>query len=359
MIDDMSRCAAHGRPSRSRRASLLAAGFALLSACSSSVETPRADAPTSDSAASTTVAAVSTTSSTDVPSTSTTMTSTTTTSTTSTTITSTSTTSTTTTMPSAPTDEPVVVYAGTPESAAWQRLGLWNGTEWVDLEDDAAFDDPSTIDRASVTGVDLPGVSTDVPFTLSDYACVDSFLHVGIDPDIVLPPSPLGWGYGGLAVRADWPLQPRPVTAVGIEADVYQDVGERLLEGRADIDPSDGDVVQVLRADLDGDGTEEVLVSFRYLSAPDFGEVGDFSIVYIRHIVAGSVDDRIVYEYLVPFSPDFPSPGRGSVAAVADLNGDGVMEVAIGGSYWETQVIEVYEWRDGSLERVLGGACGV
>lgn len=347
----------------------LAAGLSMVAACSSSAESPIA-APTTgtEPIAVTTAVPPSTgpttspTTATVAPATTTTMTSP-PTSTPDSTAPATTTTATTAPLPTTtaapePTDDTVLVYAGGSGGGTWQRLGAWDGTTWVDLDDDATFD-PGVIDRVSVASVDLPGAVAGVDATMSDYACVDAPLHVGIVPDVDLPESPLGWGYNGVAVRADWPLQPRPVSAVGLGADVYQTVGEELLAGRPGIDPADGDVVQVLRVDLDGDGTEEVLVSFRYLSAPDFGALGDFSIVYVRHVRAGGVEDEIVYEYLVPESPDFPAPGRGSVVAVADLNGDGRMEVAISGSYWETQVIEVFELRDGSLSRILTGGCGV
>lgn len=267
------------------------------------------------------------------------------------------TTMTTTTVP-APSDGYALVYAGSGETFAWQRIGAWDGTQWVDLDPDAVSP-AADIATVSVASVDLPTVVADVAYRNPDYACVDAPLHTGLLPEVVLPESPLGYGYQGVAVTADWSLQPRPVAAVGLDAAVYQEVGESLLADRAGIDPADGDVVQVIRVDLDGDGTEEVLVSFRYLSASQFGETGDFSIVYARFVQPdGSIHDRIVWEHVVPDSPTFPAVGRASVAAVADLNGDGVMEVAIRSVFWEFTGIEIYEMNGTALVPIMSAGCG-
>ncbi|MEM9746205.1 MAG: hypothetical protein AAF945_05885, partial [Actinomycetota bacterium] len=86
--------------------------------------------------------------------------------------------------------------------------------------------------------------------------------------------------------------------------------------------------------------------------------------VYVRVPAAdGSVDDRLVSWY-VSQDPEamespFPTPGRTTVAAVADLNGDGVMEVALRDLFWEYGGISVYAFTDGRLERVMSGGCGV
>ena len=265
---------------------------------------------------------------------------------------------TTTTVP-ALSDGYALVYAGSGEAFAWQRVGAWDRSQWVDLDPDAVSP-AADIATVSVASVDLPTVAADVAYSNPDYVCVDAPLHTGLLPEVVLPESPLGYGYQAVAVTADWSLQPRPVTAVGLDAAVYQEVGESLLADRAGIDPADGDVVQVIRVDLDGDGTEEVLVSFRHLSASQFGETGDFSIVYARFVQPdGSVDDRIVWEHVVPDSPTSPAVGRASVAAVADLNGDGVMEVAIRSVFWEFAGIEIYEMNETGLVPIMSGGCGV
>jgi hypothetical protein len=56
---------------------------------------------------------------------------------------------------------------------------------------------------------------------------------------------------------------------------------------------------------------------------------------------------------------DAPSPDRSRVIAIADLNGDGTMEVAIGSVYWESAGVSVYEFAGGALHEVMSSGCGV
>jgi hypothetical protein len=45
--------------------------------------------------------------------------------------------------------------------------------------------------------------------------------------------------------------------------------------------------------------------------------------------------------------------------AIADLNGDGTMEVAIGSVYWESSGVSIYEFDGGALHAVMSSGCGV
>lgn len=255
-------------------------------------------------------------------------------------------------------DGAVLIHAGSDDSGAWQRIGAWDGSGWADLADDAQGPAVS-FDSVSVASVDLAASASDIAFSTSEYECVESPLHTGLLPHVTLPEPLLDDGYQAVAVAANWRLQPRSVTQVGLDAEVYQEVGESLLAGRPGVDPSNGDVVQVVRADLDGDGLEEVLVAFRDVSEPNFGAPGDFSIVYARFPRSdGTVDDLIVSEHLAEEVLSGPPFGRLSVSAVADLNGDGAMEVAIGLSLWEFTGIEIYESQGAGLVRVMSGGCG-
>ena len=91
------------------------------------------------------------------------------------------------------------------------------------------------------------------------------------------------------------------------------------------------------------------------------GGPGDFSLVVARlPDAAGGVVDQVLYSHVTPDTPlDFPMPDRGHVAAIADVNGDGTMEVAIDVVYWEGSAVEVFELRDGELRSVMNAGCGV
>lgn len=265
-----------------------------------------------------------------------------------------------------PTDGVAVIHVGGGSDRPWTLAGWWDGSSWVQAPrqgDRAATSVPTpSVAAVAVASVDLPGgVVAGLGYApTSDYVCVDDrigpFIELGVD----LAEPRFGHGYTAVAVSGDWPLQPRPVRAVGLESDVYQALGESLVGAGPGVVPGNGDVAQVLRADLDGDGVEEVLVTFEHITEPGFGAEGDFSLVAARYpTTAGTVVDEVLFEYLVPDPVDFPSPGRASVAAVADLNGDAVMEVVVRSSFWESAFAEIYALEDGRLTPVLAAGCGL
>lgn len=244
----------------------------------------------------------------------------------------------------------------------WHRLGVWDGSSWVDLADEAVYADP-TAPGAAIISVDFPGQVAGT-YDLEPWGCIDTDVHNGIVPTFVLPGLPEDPLYRQQAIgvtAATWPLQPRPVNAVGVGADIYQDTAEALLAGSG-IDPTLGDVMQVFRVDLDGDGTEEVLVSFERLSPP-FGDTGDMSLVYARVLAGGGVDDQVLEQYVVtppePGDPEFPMIGGFRIAAIADLNGDARMEVVVAASGWEYVGTIVYEFDGTGFNEVITGGCGV
>jgi hypothetical protein len=94
-------------------------------------------------------------------------------------------------------------------------------------------------------------------------------------------------------------------------------------------------VFQLLRVDLDGDGTEEVLISANSIENPlssHFMGKGDFSVVLLRRAVRGRAETiPIVSEIELKNHADPIQTAqwhhKETVAAILDLNGDGMMEV--------------------------------
>ena len=58
---------------------------------------------------------------------------------------------------------------------------------------------------------------------------------------------------------------------------------------------------------------------------------------------------------------DFGAPSEYEVSAIADLNGDGKMELVIYCQYYEGNWVETYEIKSGKLSsvKILDVACGV
>ncbi len=267
-----------------------------------------------------------------------------------------------TTAPAAPSSEIAAAFIGGAEGDFWLPLGYWDGTDWVQLgeEGDATpLEFPAaTGDPIRVTGLELAPVATALGD--SDEACFDG--QTGFAVDVAAPtPEPPGFGYSAIAVAGDWEIQPRPTNQVGLQIDEYRQIGATFADDLG-VDGTLGKVVQVVRTDLDGDGMEEVLVAFEYAEESIRGAPGDFSIVYVRAPrIDGSVEDSVVFSSFVePDLPDdeLPFITMARVLGVADLNGDGRMEVALHTWYYEGAGVTVYEFDGDRLAQVMGNGCG-
>ncbi len=264
---------------------------------------------------------------------------------------------------SAPTAATTVVYVGSSVGGAWAALATWDGFAWqeADFDDDgeALTPPPSDFATVSVASLGLAGPLTGLAYGPDDFVCVDDRTGPTLDLPAAVGEISAGMGYDVVATATDWDIQPRPVSQVGVDAVDYQTIGESFAAAGG-VDGSVGDVVQVIRADLDGDGIDEVLVTFEKITVEGFGTVGDFSIVYLRHPnAAGDVVDSVVFEHYPAEPTDFPTMGEAGVIAVADLNGDAVMEVVLRSSYWETGLAELFSFTGGNLVEAAAAGCGL
>jgi len=165
-------------------------------------------------------------------------------------------------------------------------------------------------------------------------------------------------GPGEIAVAgANWNLTPRAVeTASEAPSDLIAE-GVSFIEDRGLSDP-EPNVAQYLTFDLDGDGsTEEALVLNR-LSGGLIGNANSYSLVIMRKRLDVEVEPLIVAysqgvadnAYVVSYF----------VSAIADLSGDGKMELVLDSHYYEGNGTSVHEYIDddiGLLE-VLASGCG-
>ncbi len=181
-----------------------------------------------------------------------------------------------------------------------------------------------------------------------------------------------------LGPESVWPTLLEPVAISGVEdprprlvsllaPDAYQVPAREVVE-EAGFEPDDAEVVQVVRADLDGDGTDEVIVVVERHNDPSTvtpslqSSPGDYSVAFLR-VASG---DEVRTEVLAMDENDStaasPSPSLlfSRVAAIADLNGDGRMEIVLAQRYYEGSSMVVLEVADdGTTEEVLAIGCGV
>ncbi len=125
-------------------------------------------------------------------------------------------------------------------------------------------------------------------------------------------------------------------------------------------------VSQVIRIDLEGDGSAEVLVSatryaaeYEGLAITPNAAAGDYSIVFMRKVVNGKVQTIPIEGEVYTEDKEFIAPSAHSIAAVLDLNNDKVMDVVTHGFYYEGECHSVYEVKGTQVEEVLTCGCGV
>jgi hypothetical protein len=184
--------------------------------------------------------------------------------------------------------------------------------------------------------------------------CVDQ-VGVEITPDYVQRDP--------IAVAGNWPAMPRLPRAMSANSRVYRDATAALLKAMGIARPNVY-VTQVLRVDLEGDRVDEVLVSAtHYASGFEGGpspnaEAGDYSIVFMRKVMGGIVETRVLAADVYSRAAEFVAPAEYKIKGVLDLNGDGTMEVVVYGRYYEGHWSTVYQVKGTQVEEVLTCGCG-
>jgi hypothetical protein len=92
-----------------------------------------------------------------------------------------------------------------------------------------------------------------------------------------------------------------------------------------------------------------------------YGQPGDYAVTFMRRVVGGEVQTTVLASSVVDPRPEYgPFVSVYPIAAMADLNGDGRMEIVLNGRYYEGASTLVHEVRpDGTAPKVLEAGCGV
>jgi hypothetical protein len=252
-------------------------------------------------------------------------------------------------------DQPLVVY----DDWGGMALGWWDGSAWVQVDEST----PLPIVGGEDYQVALVGSSAileggEPVNTGCDVILEDGLPSVHLDDGNALY-TIVDDGKGGerfvsgVAITAPWNLTPRPVTDGESHPDLEEVALGLLAERGLDFDRVN--IVQALDADLDGDGAIETLL---VAEETEFGN--EISGVYsILFAVSPSWDEPAVVDESVIPSDDTGYPASFRVSAVADLSGDGQMEVVASGLAWEGSWVSVYELTESGFEYRIGAGCGV
>ncbi len=260
----------------------------------------------------------------------------------------------TTTVPAATTTSAAVEgnWSQTPLVATgFGALGWWDGAAWVQVEAGAtlpvAGGEDYQVAFLGTEGIIAGGAPTTLCEPVNNPGVV-------LDNEQILGewPGPLG-----VAVSAPWILVPHLVEEIEDDG-TYGGFAAELLAERG-LDVPDPAIKQLLQMDLQGDGVNEVLVVAEDVTAGLFAEDGDYSIAFLRSTVQGEVRTAILGESVIVTATD-PVVNSYSVGAVADLSGDGKMEIVLTTAYYEGIGVEAWEYVDddqGPVPQIMSG-CG-
>jgi hypothetical protein len=179
------------------------------------------------------------------------------------------------------------------------------------------------------------------------------------------------------AISAKWNPVPRAIQNLPLENTAYQKIMAAELKARKINAP----VVmsQILKTDLDGDKVDEIILVAQRPKATFSNErrlepkyetgVGDYSLVLVRKVVAGKVKTFVLGERIIskPFDQKALENGVGPqmtvltqyVTAIADIDGDGRMEVFVDDDTHEGEGVTILGWNGKKFTTILEWGCGV
>lgn len=231
-------------------------------------------------------------------------------------------------------------------------LGWWDGTDWLDAETQGALPVVGGEDYQTIV-LESRGLTTAGPQTI---VCEPLEL-LGVQ---IADPGLLGEFPGpfGVAVSAPWALQPHLFEEITDEGN-YATLAAEILADRG-LDVANPVIKQLIRTDLEGDGVNEVLVVAEEVTPGFLMEVGDYSLLFMRRVIEGGVVVTAILEETVVQDEDQEYSGAHTVGTVADLNGDGKMEIVTNSAYFEGFSVSVWEYVDDDLGPVvrLQNGCG-
>jgi hypothetical protein len=161
-------------------------------------------------------------------------------------------------------------------------------------------------------------------------------------------------------VSTTWNVMPRIPKAISLNDAIYVKIVRGILKSKGIKNPQ-VKITQAYKIDLEGDGKDEVVIAAnRYAQGiTPSASAGDYSFLLVRKIIGGRVQNIFISEEYYPKAKDSAVPGDNHISAIADLNGDGVMELVTYGGYYEGSGSMVFEIKGNKATSVLDCSCGV
>ncbi len=198
------------------------------------------------------------------------------------------------------------------------------------------------------------------------------YLGVGIGDTVITDNTPIPYTIdihsslsdndGFLAISCDWNPMPRIPVQQSNSSEEYNNIVSKILKenGLKDIPVN---VVQNYKIDIEGDGQDEVLLCAQNIEPIGLGATfkkNTYSLVVLRKIVDARVENIFLTKsiYLEDGEWGDGCPDVNNIEAIADLDGDGQMEVIVRYLYYEGFGYELYDFVENEVNLVLGSTYG-
>jgi hypothetical protein len=257
-----------------------------------------------------------------------------------------------------PTDDSVELFAGS-DLGPWLYVGRWTGAAWEGPFAADASPIAATVGSGDTLRItDLAAGTREGTVGGAGEACFDERIGPVITPNAGVPDEP-GFGYSAIAVEGDWTLRPRPVADVDADVPSYETAGVAAFADD-DVETQAGEIDQIVVADLDGDGDSEALVVFgdESLSEGDTIDPGFSGLLLIDTDTGAATTITKSFIPLTFEEGTAPVFDTYRVLDVADLNGDGLMEIVVRWWYSEGAGVSVYTYDGTTTAEVIVAGCG-
>jgi hypothetical protein len=166
----------------------------------------------------------------------------------------------------------------------------------------------------------------------------------------------------GVGTNAKWNSAPRKVTKIPTNNQTYKKVVADFIKRKGLRNPI-VNITAIYRVDLDGDGTDEMLISANRGGMDRSQTAGDYSFTMLRKVSGKKAENFLLEgEFFARRPPkNYWPPNLYSFSGVADLNGDGKMEIVTNSQYYEGGTNTVFQIKNGKPVEVkeLSVECGV